>query len=396
MKQILSFTLLLSFILGFSQIKFESGYYINSQGEKINGYIKNLDWNFNPTSMEFKASLESETEIKSLQDVKEFGIYGNAKFVRFEVEIDRSSDDVANLSQERNPELKKETVFLETLVEGKSSLYSYKENQFTRFFFQNEGDEVVGLINKRYFVTVNKIATNDQFKNQLRAKVNCNKTDAQITSLLYTRNTLTKYFRDYNNCRNVDMVDFTETETKSKINLYVKPGFNFASLDVWNSVINDSYLDFGSQTVLKLGIEMEYLLPFKKNKWGLFLGAYYKSFEAEAVNEVNGRESYLNYNSIEFPLGVRYYFHLTEKWKIYTHAAIIWDININSEFKFQNHSELLEPSSSNNYKIGIGYNFNSKFIAEFNYFTTRKVLNSYKAWDSHYESLGFSIGYNFL
>jgi hypothetical protein len=396
MKQILSFTLLLCFILGYSQIKYESGYYINAQNVKVNGFIRNMDWNSNPTSIEFKSSLDGESKIKTIQEVKEFGIYDKSKYVRFEVEMDRSSDELDNLSHQRNPEFKKEIVLLETLIEGKSSLYSYKESQFTRFFFQNEKEEITSLINKRYFIDVNKVATNEGFKNQLRAKVNCNATDNKITSLRYNRNSLTKYFKDYNTCRNAEIIDYSEIDTKSKFNLYGKAGLSFASLDIENSVLNNSYSEFDNKIVLKFGVEFEYLLPFQKNKWALFFSPTYKAYKSEGKNMLGDRKSSVEYNSIELPLGVRHYFILNKTSKIFVHGGILWDMNLSGELQYHNYADKLDISSGNNFMFGLGYNFKSKITAEFNIFSARSILSDYANWSSHYNNLEFKIGYNFL
>jgi hypothetical protein len=396
MKQFLSFTLLLCFILGFSQIKFESGYYVNSQGQKVNGFIKNMDWANNPTSIEFKSSLEGETQTKSIHEMKEFGILNKFKYIKFVLEMDRSSDELANLSHQRNPEFKKETVFLKILVEGKSSLYIYKENQFTRFFFQNENEEITALINKRYFAEVNKVATNEGFKNQLRAKVNCNATDAKITSLRYNQNSLIKYFKDYNSCRNAEIIDYSEIDTKSKFNLYAKAGLSFASLDIENSILNNSYSEFDNKTVLKFGVEFEYLLPFHKNKWALFFSPTYKAYKSEGINMLGDKKSSVEYNSIELPLGVRHYFILNKTSKIFVHGGILWDMNLSGELQYHNYADKLDINSSNNFMFGLGYNFNSKITAEFNIFTARRILSDYGYWSSHYNNLEFKIGYNFL
>lgn len=383
-------------IFTLAQIKFEPGYYISPQNQKISGFIKNLDWNSNPTTIEFKESLDGETQIKTIHDMKEFGIDQKSKYVKARVEMDRSSEEMSNLSHQKNPEYRQETVFLETLVEGKSTLYSYKETQFNRFFFQNDGGEITPLIYKRYFHDVNKIATNDQFKNQLRAKVNCNFNNDQFLSLNYSRNSLVNYFQKFNDCNNSSGTNFTEGKTKSDFNFYVKPGVAFTNLEVENTGLNNSYVDFGNKTIFKFGVEFEYILPFHKNKWGLFLAPTYKAYKSEGMNEVRQHGSTIEYNSIEMPLGVRHYFILNQTSKIFVHGAVLWDLNMGGEFKFENHADKMDVKSGNNFMVGLGYNFNSKFSAEFNLYTKRRLLSDYLEWNSDFSSFGFSVGYNFF
>ncbi|MET3732333.1 tRNA modification GTPase [Moheibacter stercoris] len=396
MRKILPILLIFFSAIAMAQIKYEPGYYINPMNQKITGFIKNLDWNQNPSTIEFKENLDSDVQIKTIHDMKEFGIDQKSKYIKATIKMDRSSEEMSNLSHQKNPEFKTETVFLETMVEGKSTLFSYKEPQFTRFFFQNEGGEITQLIYKRYFVDVNKIATNDQFKNQLRANVNCNFKNDQFLRLNYSRSSLVNHFEKYNECNNSTGSNYVVSKTKSDFNLYIKPGVSFTNLDVVNTALNNSYIDFGSKTIFKIGVEFEYLLPFHKNKWGLFVSPTYKAYKAEGMNEIRQHGSTIEYNSIELPLGVRHYFLLSSSSRIFTHGAILWDLNVGGDFKFEHHVDTMDIKSGNNFMFGIGYSFNSKFSVEFNVYTKRKILSDYYNWNSNYSNMGISVGYNFL
>ena len=71
-------TALLS-IGGYAQVKFESGYYISNAGQKIEGLIKNVDWENNPTTFEYKASEEAAPKTLAIRSVEEFGVNGKSK-----------------------------------------------------------------------------------------------------------------------------------------------------------------------------------------------------------------------------------------------------------------------------------------------------------------------------
>ncbi|WP_227740356.1 hypothetical protein [Salegentibacter sp. BLCTC] len=100
----------------FSQITFEKGYYIDETNQRLNCLIRNVDWRNNPNKFEYKLSEEAEIKTASLNSVKEFAIKGVSKYVRSEVEIDRSSKNINKLSTEKNPVFQKETLFLKVLV----------------------------------------------------------------------------------------------------------------------------------------------------------------------------------------------------------------------------------------------------------------------------------------
>ena len=95
----------------YSQISFEKGYYIDNTNQKINCLIKNIDWKNNPTEFEYKLSKNSESKKTTIKTIKEFGIDNISKYIRRTVSIDRSSEDINKLSNDKNLKLKKKSFF---------------------------------------------------------------------------------------------------------------------------------------------------------------------------------------------------------------------------------------------------------------------------------------------
>lgn len=85
----------------YSQIVFENGYFINESNQKIDCLIKNNDWKNNPIEFKYKTSNIDSIQSAAIQTIKEFGINGVFKYIRAEVEIDRSSDDLNYMSTEK-------------------------------------------------------------------------------------------------------------------------------------------------------------------------------------------------------------------------------------------------------------------------------------------------------
>ena len=54
MKKIVVILIAIISLKGFSQIKFENGYFINNSDEKIECLIKNKDWDDNPVKFNYK------------------------------------------------------------------------------------------------------------------------------------------------------------------------------------------------------------------------------------------------------------------------------------------------------------------------------------------------------
>jgi len=66
-----------------AQTKFEKGYYINLNGIKSEGFIKNLDWKNSPSSFEFKTSITSNSIEVNTSQIAEFEIENTVKFKNF-------------------------------------------------------------------------------------------------------------------------------------------------------------------------------------------------------------------------------------------------------------------------------------------------------------------------
>jgi hypothetical protein len=95
MKNKLLLFLIISTILNihcFGQIVYEKGYYIDNSNQKIECFIKNLDWNNNPTKFMYKLTENGEKNTLDIKLVKEFGIGDGLKYVRKKVQIDTEND----------------------------------------------------------------------------------------------------------------------------------------------------------------------------------------------------------------------------------------------------------------------------------------------------------------
>ena len=132
------FALFISSLSLTAQVKFESGYFINQNDQRINCLIKNLDLSSNPTEFTYKLTEDSKTEVATIETVKEFEITGISKFIKQKVDYEVSSDELHLLIENRNPIFEKKTLFLRVLVEGKASLYSHQDRNVVRLFYQME------------------------------------------------------------------------------------------------------------------------------------------------------------------------------------------------------------------------------------------------------------------
>ncbi|WP_179336331.1 autotransporter outer membrane beta-barrel domain-containing protein [Winogradskyella costae] len=388
----------------YSQISFEKGYYINNANQKINCLIKNIDWKNNPTEFEYKLSENSESKKTTIKTIKEFGIDNISKYVRSTVNIDRSSKNINNLSNDKNPIFKEEELFLKVLVEGKANLYQYVDNNLKRYFYNKKNSNIEQLIFKSYKVTENNFGRNNRFRQQLFVDLKCpNFKKSKIGNVEYKKNSLVRFFTEYSKCHNNELINFEPEQKRDLFNLTIRPRINSSSLTIQNSVSNSRNTEFENKRGFGFGLEAEFILPFNKNKWAIAIEPTFQSFTSEKttnVNNVSGGELIANvdYSSIEIPVSLRHYFFLNNNSKIFINASYIFDLSSNSTIEFSRNDgsnlNSLDIKTRQNLGFGVGYKQNDKYSLEVRYQTDREVLSEYSFWSSEYKTLSIIFGYS--
>jgi hypothetical protein len=367
----------------YSQISFEKGYFINNSGQRTDCLIKNIDWLNNPTDFRYKLTEDEEPKIATIDSVKEFGIINTSKFKRFKVKIDQSNDNIGQLTKSKKPIFTEETIFLKTIIEGNASLYITSKQK--RYFYNVNNSEVTQLIYKKYIKQNNEVGTNTTFKSQLWKDLNCSEiTIEDIKNTDYKLDDLIKFFEKFNNCIASESINYTMKKKRDAFNFSIKSGVRYSSLSIENASAN-KYIDFESDLKSSIGLEVELIFPFNKNKWALIFEPTYQSYKAKDTHPVYTIEA--NYSSIELPLGIKYNMFLNEKSKFFlTGTIVIVDIPFNSNVGN------LDVNTTNNVNLGIGYNYN-KCSIEFRYGSKRQIISNYAMYSSDYHSLSLLIGY---
>ena len=393
MKQLITILSLLLFLNSFSQTKYESAYIITNNGEKIEGLILNEDWRVNPREINFKSSQDEPAQTMGIGSVEEFGINGEVKYQRATVRIDKSSELLKTLTDERSLDFQEEQLFLKVLIDGKASLYSFEGVDFKKFFYRVGDSDIEQLVFKTYLTTGTRIGENNQYKQQLLNSLQCaDISSREIEHLKYTSEELIRVFKKYNKCEGGQFSDFTERHEKSNFDLSLKAGIRNSSLEIMNSMAGARDTDFESQIGFQLGLEAELVLPFHNNKWSIVVEPTYQTFHSK--KETESLESEVNYNSIELPFGIRHSVFLNESSKLFLNGYVIVDLNFNSEFNFKSEAlSTLEVKSGSNLAFGVGYEYGDRFSVEFRYYTTRDLLNNYGGWNSEYNTAALIFGY---
>lgn len=405
MKLKLLFALLFVCALSSAQIRFTKGYFITNSGDKNEVLIRDLDWIANPDSFQFKLSEADEVKTATIKDVQEFHTSSGDRYVRADVQIDRSSQRLSDLTYKPEPDYKRETVFLKELVAGKARLFKYSDGGINRYFYQMNDGEITVLIYKPYLVSNDQVAYNMDFQKQLKESFTC-KTDTQssFTNLRHEEKALVNLFLAQNRCLDPDFVEAEKTKTK-QFNVNIRPRVNFSSFTAQNAGYNVD-TDFGSQTTFGLGLELEYILPFGKSRWAIVAEPNYRYYESSLTQyfrtyDINSGpiDAAIDYKAVELPFGIRYYMHLSPKSRIFVNALYVFDIPVGADSSIKRgNSVFVETDFESGVEaaagFGLGYSFNNRFGAEFRIFTDRKFYPENRGYTSNFKNTSFILSYN--
>jgi len=270
----------------FSQVVFDTGYFINKSNEKISCLIKNVDWLNNPTQFQYKLNEEGELRQESISNVSEFAVNEKVKFLRKKVDLDVSSNDLNNLDDNRKPNFISKEVFLRVLVEGEASLFSYKGANEEKFFYSKDTFSVKSLVHKLFLMDIGKVSHNNSYKQELLNNLKCaDVKENEIRNLTYKRNKLLDLFISYNSCAGVEFKNYHVKKKKKRdlFNLSLRAGIRNNTFSVKREAL-DRELDFGSILSYRVGLEAEIVLGFNNNKWSIIIEPTIQNFKSPKIN----------------------------------------------------------------------------------------------------------------
>lgn len=380
-----------------AQTKNKKGYYIDNNGTKKEGLIKDLDWGITPDSFTFYSSENAEGKTITISQASVFGIYDVSKYERHKVNIDRSSNKLNDLGRERNPDMKAETVYLKVELEGPLKLYSHTITAGSKFFVQKEGELIFPLIYKRYLTYDNKIKENNYFQQQLVADFACDGFTFNTSNLSYNRNDILKYVTKYNTCKGSASKKIGNEEKSPSFKLHLIAGANFNSLLIKES--DNRNFDFGSATNPILGFEIEYTLPNTNNKWAGFIDGRYTTFSADGVSNfesVFGDITFTQTVSAEqrffdVSIGGRHYFYLTPSSKIHLGISYGLELLSDTDIDYETSEDFDVTNGSGSFGVSAGISWKN-FRGEIRYNTQKDHVSS----KSEYSSLMLTVSYNIL
>ncbi|MEH6536364.1 MAG: outer membrane beta-barrel protein [Psychroserpens sp.] len=406
MKSTITLFLFLSTFILSAQVNYEKGYIIDYTGKKIDCYIKNVDWSNNPSDIQYRLEENSEAITANQSTIKAFQIGSTLKYVIATVEVDQSLSQISKLSRSFGPNFQTETTFLRELVAGDASLYFYQNSNFRRFFYSIDNSEILPLVYKKYKLNNSTISENATYKKTLFDNLKCeNITANSLRNVKYSQDDLVDLFSDYNVCKSGDNFVYQDKPSNGKLNVRTKLGVSFNQLEVkFDSgiIVEDlQSATFSEEIGPRFGLEVEYVLPFNKNKWSIFLEPTFLSYSSTADIRIERQVSTfedtatIDYKVIELPLGFRHYMYLNDNSKLFINAAVVVSFDLSDDIEYRETNDLI-ISSGTTLLIGLGYDFNDRFSLEGRVYSNKDILSDYASYNGDLSSYGFVLGYRFL
>jgi len=383
--------LMMIFISTYSFAQTQQGYYITNNNNRVDGYFKNTNF-YDSNNLKFKNDTGGEFVTLSPNEIKEYGVGSEFKFVKYTVKIDKSENhNLRMYSSVKDPQYATEIHFLNVLVQGEyASLYSVEVNKSPRYFYTlADKDEPTQLIFKKYLLSQGVTAINKEYQNQLYQNINCkNESVEKFAGVDYKRNELIEIFKEFNTCKGSQPIVYeNKGGNKSKIIISAFIGVNNNTLTIKGERLPEAS---GSSISYGLGGEIGFLTP--SGNWEFFLRAEYEKLSGETTAFV--KKSYNEETTIasvdayvlNVHVGPRYHFTLNEKSKLFLDAAI----GLNSPSGDYEVQVMVQPNvgsayqavlnkysmdSSVSYNFGIGYTFNNWGV-RLQYETPREMFDS--------------------
>jgi len=376
------------------------GYYITDSGKKVDGYFKYSDF-FDTSSLKFKESKKDEFSVLP-QNIIEYGlIEDQLKFERHLVKIDISGND----SFSKEPEWSDKTIFLNVLIEGIATLYSYTKDYKTTFFFSTAAKpgEVNQLVYKKYKISGESVAENNSFRQQLYNSVKCDGQNvSDFTAIMYDKKQFSEVFKKYNEC-NGSKSEIYGPKKKSDFKYTIVAGLYNASLEIPYALPE---VGKANDIAYGLGIEASYVFPSETTE--IFFRAEYELLKVKLKSSTNyvyntTTSIYdLDTQVVNIYLGPRYNFLLNDSSKISLDAAFDASIpfgDITQSTIITTPTGVLYPGVPSHYNLepgfcinfGVGYTFDNKYGIYFKCETNRDFLDN---TSSHYKTNVSRLGLN--
>jgi len=278
--------------LAFSQENYVPGYVIKNDADTLFGFVDYRNWEKNPNKITFKTQLEGNPISFTPTDITEFNAGGEI-YVSAIVDTETSPIQLDRLTKDAQPKIRVDTTFLQTLFNGKKSLYYYKNAEERVNFYIRKNSKFDLLVHKKYIKDIRKqdgkyiIAENRKYLGQLILYLNdCNTISSKLKSTSYDTRSLTKLFQYYYKCSQSE-ASFQKKLEKGRLEIGALAGASLTFLNFRSEVFPDlTNSKYSPAADISAGIFFDFVLPRNQGKWSFNNEILFSTYKARGIYEV--------------------------------------------------------------------------------------------------------------
>jgi hypothetical protein len=292
------FLILACSTIGIAQENFKPAYIITLTGDTVNGLIDFKDWPHNPSKIKFKKTEQGPERLYFPLDIKVFSV-SNELYKGAIVDIETSPQgSVSELSHDPALNLQKDTVFLESIVEGEKSLLAYQSIRGIKNFYIFVDDKYELLGYKKYIKPEqNAMLENRKFSGQLLIYLeDCPRLRSKINTVAYNAKSLQKLFKSYYECTGLTIA--MEKQNKKRDQVWgILAGMSSTKFEYLNKSPDYLYdVDFDRSNNFTVGVFYDFVFPRLHERLSLQNALHITNFYLKkSYTDVEYDENYKKY-----------------------------------------------------------------------------------------------------
>lgn len=278
-------------------------------GVVLNGEINYKNWTKNPDKIHYREN-GSKEKIFDVSQISDFSVEGD-KYIRAVVDVDIRHDDIRRLSNNAQIETKRDTLFLQLVVNGDKSLYYYRD-QVDHFYIRNNNAITLLQYKKHTADTkhsgstgLNAVRENRQYLAQLNNYFeDCSTNQKSLQKTKYTLNSLLSSFKAYYSCKS-SVPEFEIKNEKPKSDFGIIAGVSRTNISVKNAdgaIIGK--VNYSTSTDVTGGLFFDLTLPRNRSRLSINNELMYTSYESTGMWRSGSND--MNYNTETFTIGYSY------------------------------------------------------------------------------------------
>lgn len=407
--------LLIIFQYTYAQSNYVPGLIINNQNDTIQGQIDYRAWAKNPDEISFKKANGTIQRYSSLE-ISEFQVKED-RYVSGLIEIELSPSKIGSLVEDPNLRIKKVQTFVQTIFQGKKSLYLYTDLEGKENFYIKNGDKLDLLVYKKYLKEDKGnllVAQNKKYRGQLLLYLNdCLSIEKKLLNIEYSQRSLVELFKNYYSCSYSPLL-YKHKNNKLLTEFGVLAGMSISSLEFKSEILPHIVeADYQVSTNFVPGIFVNLVLPRNQGKWSLYNDLLFARYAIDGYYEDIHNEEYFSIYNLDFDYVyikinnlLRYQYPIG-KFQVFANAGMSngfgLGANTVTEQKMFYTMETLEKSNAlqytrsleQSYILGLGFKYNDRFSLEARY-EKGNGMSDYVAVNSLTQRYFLLLGYTFF